>query len=640
VCGIVGIYNLNGEPVALDLLRRMTDALRHRGPDDEGHYTDGNFGLGNRRLSIIDLSPGGHMPMSNEGQTLWISHNGEVYNYPELARDLKAGGHVFRSQTDTETILHAYEAHGAGCLSGFNGMFAFAIWDVRRRRLFCARDRLGVKPLYYYFDGQVFVFASEIKAILLHPRLRRRVNEAAVYDFLAFALTDHTGDTFFDGIRRLPPAHYLTLDADGALRIERWWDVDSARLGLSQPGGDIRATGEQLRHLLTDSIRLRLRSDVPVGTCLSGGLDSSSVVSLVNQLIQDEGVIAPHLVGERQKTFSSCFDDPRFDERPFIEAVAAQTGVERNYVFPDGYQKLWQEASDLVWYQEEPFSSTSIYAQWNVMRLAAERSIKVLLDGQGGDELMAGYPRYFATFAAHLARQGRFLTLAKEIAAFRITGQNLPFLLAIALYLAAPPWLKALGERSITRARTGHTLDVLNPDFKHRFEHRPYEHFAGVQSRYDSDLSLQLCHDATVYTLPGLLRYEDKNSMAFSIEARVPFLDYRLVEFLLSLPPEYHIHNGWTKWSLRQAMAGVLPEAVRWRRDKKGFPTPEMLWLRAGQERISALFTGAEVRSRAYLDPRQIRDRVATTLAGRDVGFSEVWRWINLELWMRCFNLP
>jgi asparagine synthase (glutamine-hydrolysing) len=617
----------------------MTDRIRHRGPDDEGHYIDGNLGLGNRRLSIIDLSPAGHMPMSNEDQTVWISHNGEVYNYVELARGLKAQGYNFRSQTDTETILHAYEANGVDCLSGFNGMFAFAIWDTARRRLFCARDRLGIKPFYYYFDGQVFVFASELKAILLHPSVQRRVNDLMVYDYLTFNLVDHTDDTFFDGIHRLPAAHYLTIDADGRLHVERWWDAESARSGLSRADGDAQSAGEQLRELLTDSIRLRLRSDVPVGTCLSGGLDSSSVVCLANQLMLNGSAIDPQLVGKHQKTFSSCFEDLRFDERSFIEAVATQTGAERNYVFPEGYEKLWQEASDLVWYQEEPFGSTSIYAQWNVMRLVAERGVKVLLDGQGGDELMAGYPRYFSTFAAQLARQGRLLTLLRETAAFRTTGQSLPFLLATALYIAAPIWIRALVKRLTERVRAGRALDVLNPAFKGLFERRPYEHFVQTQSRYRGNLAIQLYYDTTLYSLPSLLRYEDKNSMAFSIEARVPFLDYRLVEFLLSLPPEYHIHNGWNKWTLRQGVEGVLPEAVRWRRDKKGFPTPEMLWLRAAEGRIKSLFSGDDVRSRPYLDPGRVQDRVRITLAGRDLGTSEAWRWINLELWMRQFDL-
>ncbi len=634
MCGIVGVYNLNGEPVALDGLRRMADTIRHRGPDDEGYHTDGSFGLGNRRLSIVDLSAAGHMSMANADQSLWISHNGEVYNYVELAQELKTRGYVFRSQTDTETILHAYAAHGADCLSHFNGMFAFAIWDARRRRLFCARDRLGVKPLYYYFDGQVFVFASEIKAILLHPRVRRQVNGAVAYDFLTLGLLDHTEDTFFDGIRRLPPAHYLTLDAGGALHVERWWDIQPQRVAKE----NMQSAGEQVRHLLTDSIRLRLRSDVPVGTCLSGGLDSSSVVCLTNQLIRDGGAIAPHLVGEYQKTFSSCYEDERFDERSFIETVIAQTNAERNYIFPQA-DRLWQEISDLIWHQEEPFVSTTKYAQWCVMRRVSERGVKVLLDGQGGDELLAGYKPYFAAFGAHLIRQGKFATLAKEIAAIRIPGQNLPRTLATAFYLAAPLRIKVELNRLKASLRPRPAVGALAPAFCRRFGHRTHEHFAGTQSSRRNPLSSRLYDDATRHLLPSLLRYEDKNSMAFSIEARTPFLDYRLVEFAMSLPPEYLIHEGWTKWPLRQAMEGVLPESIRWRRDKKGFPTPEMSWLRAGRDHLASLFTGDEVRSRAYLDPQKAGNKVAAALSGQDMDADEVWRYINLELWMRCFDL-
>ena len=326
MCGISGIYNLNNEPVSRSLLKDMTDVLLHRGPDDEGYILlnsgDGSsdIAFGHRRLSIIDLSSSGHQPMPNEDKSIWITYNGEVYNYIELREELEKAGHVFNSKTDTEVIIHAYEAWGEECLRRFNGMWAFAIWDFNKKRLFCARDRLGVKPFYYIYNKKQFAFASEIKS-LLKTGIEKKPNDAIIFDYLAFGLQDHTEDTFFEGVKQLKPAHYLFLE-NGVLRKERYWNIE-----VNDEIGGKENDESRFYDLLRDSVRLRLRSDVPVGTCLSGGLDSSSIVCVMNKLIHDK---------KMQKTFSACSDNKKFDERRYIEDVIEETGAEKNYIFPGG----------------------------------------------------------------------------------------------------------------------------------------------------------------------------------------------------------------------------------------------------------------------------------------------------------------
>ncbi|MFC1975744.1 asparagine synthase (glutamine-hydrolyzing) [Chloroflexota bacterium] len=637
MCGLVGIWHLNKEPVDTQLLRQMTDCINHRGPDDEGHLIDGNLGLGSRRLSIIDLSPAGHMPMPNEDKTVWIIYNGEVYNYLELSGPLKAKGHQFRSQTDTEIVLHAYETYGPDCLNYFNGMWAFVIWDQNQQLLFCAVDRFGIKPFHYYFDGQIFIFGSEIKSILLHPRVPKHVNPQAVYDYLALSHIDHNDETFFAGIKRLPGAHYLTLKATGHLSVTRWWDID---LNVNPYPIDEKAAVEQFSDLFQDSVRLRLRSDVPVGTCLSGGLDSSSIVSVANQLIfGNNRTIDSKLVGEQQKTFSACYNDTRFDERSFIEAVINKTGAETNYVFPDGGDPFWADIPDLIWHQEEPFASTSIYAQWNVMRRVSQRGVKVVLDGQGADELLAGYPKYPAFYMQQLIRTGQISSFLREFLALReVAKERTTLNLTLVAYLILPWWIKSFVSGLNWHFKGRHSLKILQDDFRHNFSGRKLSLAEESRSQFQQNLTRKLYSDMTTFMLPALLRHEDRNSMAFSVESRVPFLDYRLVEFVFSLPQNYRVRNGWSKWILRQAMPD-LPEKIRWRRDKMGFVTPEMLWLRAAQSRIRELLANSNARSSNYLNSQEVLVRLDADLAKPGQSQSDIWRWINLELWMERFNL-
>src|SRR3972149_3015976 len=318
--GIAGILNFTDKAIRKETVREMSESLYRRGPDDEGFYLDGRIALIHRRLSIIDLSSAGHQPMCNEDNTLWLTYNGEIYNYKELTSELKMHGHIFRSMTDSEVIIHAYEEWGENCLKKFNGMWAFALWDSRKRQLFCARDRFGIKPFYYFLDENRFIFASEIKPILTDKTIPCGPNDRVIFDYLAYEnndYIDHTEETFFHGIKRLMPAHYMVVNSRGDISHSRYWDLDPNER-IDEISDEDAA--QRFYNLFEDSIRLRLQSEVPLGTCLSGGLDSSSIVCMANRLIFDNGV-DPEIIGERQKTFSACFTDKACDERDFINEV-------------------------------------------------------------------------------------------------------------------------------------------------------------------------------------------------------------------------------------------------------------------------------------------------------------------------------
>jgi len=656
MCAIAGIYNLDGKPVENGLLQRMAEVMKHRGPDDEGHYLNRNIGFAHRRLSIIDLSSVGHQPMSNEEKTIWIIHNGEVYNYLEIREDLRKKGYRFRSNTDTEVILYSYQEYGVKCLQRFNGMWAFAIWDERERKLFCARDRFGIKPFYYFFDGKKFVFASEIKGILEDKNIPKEPNEQIIYNYLAAGYLDHTEETFFSGIKQLPSAHYLIIKNDN-LEIRRYWELNknigrdesrpynkqsplchyiskasfattSAKQAL--PLHSYKKTeeyAERFRELFIDSVRLRLRADVPVGTCLSGGLDSSSIVCVANNLLHQG--FGPSL-GNRQQSFSAVYKEEKYDERKFIEEVVEKTNIQSHYTFPKG-EDLLEDLDKLIWHQEEPFCSTSIYAQWQVFKIARENNVKVMLDGQGGDETLAGYHSYYLYYLADLLKSFRPISFLQTLIS-HCRNHSLSFLpaLAHAIGFTFPDSVK-LKVKKITRKETA-GLNWLNEDFTQRYQ------YPSLPIKYKTHLE-NILYQALFYNgLPSLLHYEDRNSMAFSIEARVPFLDYRLVEFLFSLPISQKIHYGTTKVVLRNSMEGILPEKTRNRRDKIGFATPEENWFRTSLKKpIEEIIHSKSFQKRPYFNVEFIKKAFATHCKDKKNISQTIWRWVNLELWMRKF---
>jgi asparagine synthase (glutamine-hydrolysing) len=622
-------------------LEKMISLQAHRGPDGEGYVLlapDGKdkpipvsgrladsvrsaglgytIGFGHQRLAVIDRTPLGHQPMASEDGRCWVTYNGEIYNHVELRHELQRKGHRFRSASDTEVLLAAYREWGEACVTRLNGMFAFALWDPDRRRLFCARDRLGEKPFYYRWDGERFAFASEIKALLPTGR-RPSANHRALFNYLDGGDLDDSDGTFFDQVRQLLPAHVLVVDGE-RVSIIRYWalpaDEETADLLPSE-------ASDRFRDLFRDAVRIRLRSDVAVGSCLSGGLDSSSIVCVANGFMP-EG---------RQRTFSSCFEEPDYDERRFIRPVLERTGAEWHATFPDP-KELADKVSELVWQQDEPFGSPSVFAQWTVMRLAAQTGVKVLLDGQGADELLGGYPRFWGALFADLVARRQWATLAKELRAYwGVRGRPDRYVGATFARALLPGPLV-----SLIRSRMTGSAGWIASDFRQQCssfsaepsgEVGPGSSFKRLQRRL-----------LTRSGLRALLHYEDRNSMAFGIEARLPFLDHRLVEFLYGLNVRLVIRQGWTKVVLRDAMEGVLPEAVRWRTDKMGFVTPEAMWLRTSlREMVRQVLSDQRTRARGYLDVAAARRAFEDHEAGRITISRAIWRWLNLELWCRCF---
>ena len=618
MCGLCGVVAFDRPPEA-ELVRAMADVLAHRGPDGEGSYAaEPGVAFGHRRLAIIDLSDAGIQPFASDRGQLQLLHNGEVYNYRELRHELEGRGHRFHTATDTEVVLRAYEEWGERCVERFNGMWALALWDGRRERLFCSRDRFGVKPFYYRFADGRFVFASELKAFRVDSSSALRPNLDAVRDYLEQGALDHGASTFFEGIRKLEPAHSLVFDRRG-LRTTRYWKLDPR----DAPADPVA----QVRELFLDSVRLRLRSDVPIGTCLSGGVDSSAIACTVDHLLQTEAENA-RPVGDRQRTFTAYFEDEGFDERPFAEEVVRKTNVEPHWI-SFGDEDIVEYLPAIVTAQDEPFGSTSIVAQWFLMRAAREAGLKVMLDGQGGDEVLAGYPTYFSYRFADLLTRGQLPVLGRELAAYRrLHGVSIPAL--------AESMLRPLASERMKlrlRARLKGTAGLAGPALAGTSA-------AGVHqsSPYPDYLRRRMELILTERGLPELLHYEDRNSMAHSLEARVPFLDYRLVELCFSLPPDLLIDRGVTKVALRRALGDLMPPLVRDRIDKLGFVTPEGRWMRQGLGVLAAdVFASQAFADRGFVDPHAARKRLDAHRSGKlEAGF-ELWRVLNLELWARTF---
>jgi len=666
MCGIAGIYSPDTLELNPELICRMAAVLRHRGPDDEGysfintatgrceqragsdtvpeisgtleHVANGltleyDLALGHRRLSIIDLTAAGHQPMSNEDGMLCIVHNGEIYNHCELREELKGRGHIFKSRTDTEVILHSYEEWGYECLNRFNGMWAFAIWDSRERKLFCSRDRYGIKPLYYYFDGKRLLFASEIKALLVTEYIERRQNEQAVFDYLAYSIEDCGEDTFFRGIKQLRGGHYLEFNPyDGKFRIERYYDVP---LNISYEGAPDSEYVQRFREILEDSIRLRLTSDVPLGTCLSGGLDSSSIVFLIDRLMCEEGYKLPGM-SDVQRTFSARFNEKPYDEGEFINDVVAKIGVGDSYTYPTG-KGLWETLPDLIRQQDEPCALPYVYPQWDVYKLVRESGVKVALDGQGSDELLAGYSMYYAALFSYLMRTLQLPDLSREcLYDVRLRGKPAVSDAMIAVYYTLPRRMK-MWVKDILRTNGER---CLSSEYAGRFTAYQFRYLGDTHN--GADFFNSYLYDRFANSmLPSLLRHQDRNSMAHSVESRVPFLDYRLVDLVFSMPWNQKIRAGRRKYVLNNAMKDILPESILGRKNKMGFTSPVNIWFRTQlQDEVSDIIHSQSFKERPFINYKEIEKQFKVFLSGersqRNIGIL-MWRWINLELWLRMF---
>jgi asparagine synthase (glutamine-hydrolysing) len=593
MCGIAGFIGRKNP----QLLKSMLNGLKHRGPDDESLVEFDNVSLGYRRLAVIDLETG-NQPFFNEDQSLCLFYNGEIYNFQDLRR--KLSDHRFRSQSDGEVIVHGFEEWGEDVFAKLNGMFAIALYDLRKKRLFLVRDHFGIKPLYYYFDSrnQRLLFASEIRALFQDPKTPKVPNEAIIYQYLVHRVHDHSEETFFAGIKKLLPGEIMKISLEkGDLKINKrkFWSLDFNHLNNRTHVSE-RELAEKFAKLLQESVRLRLVADVPVGVCLSGGLDSSTISILVDELS-----------GEPQKTFSAVFPGEKNNEREFIDAVNRQTSAQSHLVYPQS-SELFNELEDLVRVQEEPFISSGPYAQYCVMREAANE-VKVLLDGQGGDELLAGYDPYFLVYLRQLLQDKKLCLFARELLAVRTL-------------------LFKFARRRWQQHSTINVFSLLNSAFCNR---------AVYCAPPSSNFKQRLHEDVFKYSLPALLRYEDKNSAAFSLESRVPFLDPNLVEFVFSLPNDLIIKDGINKYILRQAMKDKLPPKVYNRRWKVGFTTPEDVWFRQEKDRILEIFQSRSFRRRPYWNAEKIINAFNRFLQGAESDSMLFWRFLNTEVWLRVF---
>ncbi len=615
-----GIFGFAGSPDR-QLLGRMAAALVHRGPDDAGSFETGVVSLGHRRLSIIDRA-GSHQPLANEDETIWLIYNGEIYNYRELRAELEAAGHAFRTSGDTEIIVHAYEEWGPACATRFNGMWAFALADLREGegKLILNRDHFGIKPLFYARSPKSgrLLFASEIKGVLQDRELEAKPDDQMVYEFLQHGLHDHREETMFAGIYHVPEAAWIEVPLGAVGRAApaansgpglltaplpstRYWNPSLTSDGVPDPTA--------FRQLFRKSVERRLLSEVPVGSCLSGGLDSTTIVSFMSELLRENAPDAASLRGQL-KTFSAVFDGDPIDERDYIEVAVESTGADTTYTNPDSHEFM-HELREFIWHQEEPFVSTGPYAQWCVMR-AARQQVTVLLDGQGGDELLAGYVPYQMVYLRQLQKERRYDELRHEAA----TSAD----------VLSPLVKRRLSQR---RKRLA-TRTLLEQGF--------LDNVREPQTALSrSDLKLRLMQDLLEYCLPCLLRYEDRNAMAFSVESRVPYLDQELVDFMLSMPDSAIIKDGWSRWILREGLKGTLPEKIRLRRWKVGFTTPEMRWIKARRAAFTSLYQSPAFHARPYWDGNRVVDAFRACCRGQVEESPFFWRAANVELWLREF---
>ena len=617
MCGIAGYHGLPADPA---LLERMNAHQQHRGPDGDGICVDGPCGLAHRRLSIIDIAHG-QQPMDTADGRYAIAYNGEVYNYLDLRGELEALGRTFTTDSDTEVVLQAFAQWGADAFDRFNGMFGLAIWDRHEQRLTLARDHFGIKPLYVAMvpnpsgEGEALLFSSEIKPILASGLYEKRVNDRSVYRYLRFRAHEDGTETFFEGIERLAPGEMLEADANG-IRRRMFTRLKEELLELAsvQRPYDAAAAAEYKRRLV-ESVRLRLQSEVPVGTSLSGGLDSSAVAVIINQLLNEGDSLSLSAVGARQNTFSAIFPGSINDEEKYVDDVLdICTGhVEAHKILPTA-DEFKADLLDFIRTQEEPIISSGPYAQYQVMREATEH-VTVLLDGQGADEMMAGYIPYYFVYLRQLRAQGATLAAAELAKSLDV------------LYRLGRFKLKA----KVKLKKSIPTTHLLNRDFvaAHRGE------------RYSSEganLKKRLVEDLFHNSLPSLLRYEDKNTMRFSLEGRVPFLDKEVLKFIFSLSDEAIIKDGWNKRVLRDATRGLLPESINRRRNKIGFTTPQGEWFMRLKNHFYNIFLSESFANRPYVNQTEVIAAFEGWIKGaNDVDTMTFWRLINLELWMREF---
>jgi asparagine synthase (glutamine-hydrolysing) len=625
MCGICGIfYTDRARRVERDTLTEMNERIVHRGPDDDGFLVEANIGLAMRRLSIIDIQTG-HQPICNEDENVWIVYNGELYNHLELRRDLEACGHRYRTKSDTETIVHLYEEYGRDCVKYLRGMFAFAIWDRRKRQLFIARDRLGIKPLYYWYDGRTLLFGSEIKAILAYPGLTPEFNRVTLAEYLAFGYIPEP-ETMYAGIKKLLPGHTLEIGEAGEPKASSYWDL---KVQVDGEGRPRQYYVDRYRELLEGCVSSHLMSDVPLGVFLSGGLDSSAVAALTTKIRR-----------EPIETFAVGYGEESFSELPYARMVAKHIGSKHHEVCLSR-DEFFQALPRLIWHEDEPIVWPSSISLYFVARLARER-VTVVLTGEGSDETLAGYTRYAWTLL-NSRMDSAYRTLIPEYVRKMVRGGIHSGPLSGSLH-------RKLGHTFLVRDG-GSWPSFYFDNFYSAFSAADQEGLLTLEAKelrgdayagsmdYWNASSGDLLHrmlytDIKTY-LVELLMKQDQMSMAASIESRVPFLDHELVEFTASIPAKYDTRGLAGKFILKSAVEDLLPGEIVYRR-KMGFPTPWAYWLAGPQlDKLEQLLLEPRTINRGYFRPETVKGLFAEHRAGnRDHG-NRIWRLLNLELWER-----
>lgn len=629
MCGILAVLNFNNKVLDKELLIRMRDTMYHRGPNDAGLYVEGPVGLAHRRLSIIDLSEKGHQPMFNEDKTIVLVCNGEIYNYVELGEDLKKKGHKFYSSSDSEVIIHQYEEDGEQCLDKFNGMFSFVLWDNKSKRLFAARDRLGIKPLYYFLDKERIIFASEIKAIIEDPTISRIPNYHAIADYL-FAGRALGSKTIFQNIKEVEPGYTLCVEKEsGNVKTKKYWDVQFD-YNYSRQLDDVK---EEMFYLLNDSVKIHCRSDAPLGCHLSGGLDSSTIVAFASRHKHN------------LKTFTVKFSDEAYiDETKYAKKVAKH--VRADYI--EGTPSVTDMSRlipFLLWHMEMPMISDGALGYYFVNQFA-HKEVKVTLTGHGGDEVFAGYPAQFSAsynttemFGKYGAAGDPYRVLYKNIRS-SVKSRIIKGLLHKNYYNTYKSIKKKIfkGEKSFedkwVQLHCGampEDSDILHKDFVRLLhDYSPRDEYLEPFKEVNTDQTLDKClyHDLRVY-LPALLHLEDRASMAVSLESRIPLLDYRIIEFLSTVPPEQKVNGLQPKYLLRDIAASLLPEQVWRRKDKRGFPVPGKLWFTKEMKDLKAkILLSPESKNRGVFNHRALEDACNNV---------DAWPLLNVELWFKIF---
>jgi asparagine synthase (glutamine-hydrolysing) len=627
MCGICGIlYPGASRNVDQNTLATMNRQIAHRGPDDDGFFVEGNVGLAMRRLSIIDVKTG-HQPIANEDESLWIVFNGEIYNHTELRAELEPLGHRYRTRSDTESILHLYEQYGRDCVKYLRGMFAFAVWDRRRKTLFAARDRLGIKPFYYRYDRKTFLFGSEIKTILSYPGVRAELNTGALAEYLGFGYLAGP-HTMFAGIDKLLPGHTLEVDAAGQLHIECYWNLT---VPVNEEVHPREYYVNTYRELLEECVSSHLMSDVPLGVFLSGGLDSSAVAALITKIRR-----------EPIETFSVGYGEETFSELPYARQMAQHIGS-RHHEVRLNRGEFFEALPTLIWHEDEPIVWPSSVSLYFVARLARER-VKVVLTGEGSDETLGGYTRYAWTLAnSHMDRVYRSLTPAFFRRGIRqgIGSGALPSGLRRKLehtFLGrdGASWPSFYFDSFYTAFSAAEQSELLTPGAR-ELSGNAYASSMAYWDRAPGDLLHRLLYTDICTYMVELLMKQDQMSMAASIESRVPFLDHVLVEFAARIPARYSIEGLSGKHVLKSAMEDLLPRSIVYRQ-KMGFPTPWAYWLAGPQlDDLESLLVEPRTLERGLIERHAVQKLIAEHRAGRRDNGNRIWRLLNLEIWQRVF---